>query len=639
MRRSIATVSLSGTLRAKLEAIAAARFDAVEIFENDLLFFDGSARSIRNLASDLGLSISLFQPFRDFEGVDEDRLRRNLDRAERKFDVMQELGASLLLVCSNVQRDILSDDEIAASQLYQLAERAARRGLRIGYEALAWGTHVRTFSHAWQIVQRVAHPCLGLLLDSFHTLALGDDPSGIAQIPGDRIFFVQLADAPLLKMDVLSWSRHFRCFPGEGDLKVAEFLKQVILAGYVGPISLEVFNDDFRAASTRQTAIDGMRSLLFLEEEVRDRFQREEPVTPAGAKRRRRVDLFDAPAVPELTGIAFLEFATESFSEQALSGWLERLGFYAAGRHRTKDVLLLKQGEINLILNAERDSFAHAYYLMHGQSICAIGLRTSDDLLALSRAEAFFCTRFEGRIGPNEKAIPAIRSLDGSLIYFVSHSGETPDPLAVDFTAETAPGGDGKSAGLKAIDHVAQALPDGQLDSWILFYRAVLGLTPQDAWDLPDPYGLVRSRAVASKNGAVCFPLNISESRNTATARSVSTFAGAGVHHIAFSTDDIFEAVARLQANGTQILRIPANYYDDLEARFEMNPGLMDKLRQHNVLYDRSGNGEFFQAYTEAFKDRFFCEIVQRVGGYALYGAANAPARMAAQAQSRHAAS
>ena len=81
MRRSIATVSLSGTLREKLEAVAAARFDSVEIFENDLLFFDGSARSIHSLASDLGLGISLFQPFRDFEGVDEDRLRRNLDRA------------------------------------------------------------------------------------------------------------------------------------------------------------------------------------------------------------------------------------------------------------------------------------------------------------------------------------------------------------------------------------------------------------------------------------------------------------------------------------------------------------------------------------------------------------------------------
>ncbi|MBV9492560.1 MAG: sugar phosphate isomerase/epimerase and 4-hydroxyphenylpyruvate domain-containing protein [Verrucomicrobia bacterium] len=636
MRRSIATVSLSGTLQAKLEAVAAARFDSVEIFENDLLFFDGSARYIHGLASDLGLNISLFQPFRDFEGVDDDRLRRNLDRAERKFDVMQELGTSLLLVCSNVQRDTLRDDDIVVSQLYQLAERAARRGLRIGYEALAWGSHVRTYSHAWQIVQRVAHPCFGLLLDSFHTLALGDDPSGIAQIPGERIFFVQLADAPLLKMDVLSWSRHFRCFPGEGDLQVADFLKQVVLSGYVGPISLEVFNDDFRAASTRQTAIDGMRSLLFLEEQVRNGFEHEEAVTAAGAKRRRRVDLFDAPAVPELTGIAFLEFATESFSEHALSGWLERLGFYAAGRHRTKEVMLLKQGDINLILNAEPDSFAHAYYLMHGQSICAIGLRTSDDLLALSRAEAFFCTRFEGRIGPNEKAIPAIRSLDGSLIYFISNSADTPDPLAVDFIAEATPGRNGPGVGLKAIDHVAQALPDGQLDPWILFYRAVLGLTPQDAWDLPDPYGLVRSRAVASKNGTVCFPLNISESRNTATARSVSTFAGAGVHHIAFSTDDIFEAVVRLQENETPILRIPANYYDDLEARFEISPELANRLRQHNVLYDRSGSGEFFQVYTEAFEDRFFCEIVQRVGGYALYGAANAPARMAAQARSRH---
>src|SRR4029077_6275020 len=107
MRRSIATVSLSGTLRAKIEKVAAARFDSVEIFENDLLFLEGSRRSSRSFASDLGLNISLFQPFRGFEGVDEDRLRRNLDRAERKFDVMQELGVSLLLVCSNVQRDIL----------------------------------------------------------------------------------------------------------------------------------------------------------------------------------------------------------------------------------------------------------------------------------------------------------------------------------------------------------------------------------------------------------------------------------------------------------------------------------------------------------------------------------------------------
>jgi 4-hydroxyphenylpyruvate dioxygenase len=137
--------------------------------------------------------------------------------------------------------------------------------------------------------------------------------------------------------------------------------------------------------------------------------------------------------VPEFYGIAFLEFATETFPEHGLTSWLEKLGFRLTGKHRSKDVVLFRQGKINLILNAERDSFAQAYYQIHGQSICTIGLRAPDELLALSRAEAFHCTRFEGRIGPNEKAIPAVRSLDGGLIYFVSDLDDASNPLMIDF--------------------------------------------------------------------------------------------------------------------------------------------------------------------------------------------------------------
>jgi 4-hydroxyphenylpyruvate dioxygenase len=248
MYRSIATVSLSGTLEEKLQAAAAARFDAVEIFENDFLYYDGSARQVRALAADLGLKIALYQPFRDLEGVDDGQFRRNLDRAERKFDVMEELGAPLMLVCSNATPHAIADDARAAAQLFAMAERAAKRGLRIGYDALAWGTQVRTCGRAWELVSRAGHPHLGVVLDSFHTLAIDDPVTGIAAIPGERIFFVQLADAPRLKMDVLPWSRHYRCFPGQGDLDVAAFLAAVIASGYAGPISLEVFNDEFRAS-------------------------------------------------------------------------------------------------------------------------------------------------------------------------------------------------------------------------------------------------------------------------------------------------------------------------------------------------------------------------------------------------------
>src|SRR5207244_3207004 len=125
MLRSIAIVSVSGTLDEKLKAIAAAHFTAIELFETDLINFNETPRKVRLLASDLGLAIDLYQPFRDFEAVSDDVFRRNLDRAERKFDVMGELGAPMMLVCSNVSPLAIDDDEHAASQLHELAERAA----------------------------------------------------------------------------------------------------------------------------------------------------------------------------------------------------------------------------------------------------------------------------------------------------------------------------------------------------------------------------------------------------------------------------------------------------------------------------------------------------------------------------------
>ena len=128
MQRSIATVSLSGTLPEKLEAIAAAGFDGVEIFENDLLYYDGSPREIKQMCADLGIAITLFQPFRDFEGCRRDRLARNLERAERKFDLMQELGTDLVLVCSNASADSVGDRQILVDDLRLLAEHAGARG-------------------------------------------------------------------------------------------------------------------------------------------------------------------------------------------------------------------------------------------------------------------------------------------------------------------------------------------------------------------------------------------------------------------------------------------------------------------------------------------------------------------------------
>ena len=129
MLMSIATVSISGSLDAKLRAIHDARFQGVEIFENDLLSFGGSAPEVGGVIRNLGLTCTCFQPFRDFEGMPEPQRRRVFERAERKFDLMQELGTSLLLVCSSVSPAASNDRGRIVDDFRELGERAGARGL------------------------------------------------------------------------------------------------------------------------------------------------------------------------------------------------------------------------------------------------------------------------------------------------------------------------------------------------------------------------------------------------------------------------------------------------------------------------------------------------------------------------------
>jgi 4-hydroxyphenylpyruvate dioxygenase len=264
MKFGIATVSISGNLGEKIDAIAAAGFDGIEIFEQDFIADAEGPTGVRRRIEDVGLEIMLFQPFRDFEGLPKDLRALAFDRAERKFELMGKLGCDLVLVCSSVHPQSLGGIDRAADDFAELGARAAKHGIRVGYEALAWGRHVSDHRDAWEIVRRADHPNVGLIVDSFHTLARKIDPDTIRQIPGDRIFFVQLADAPAIEMDLLYWSRHFRNMPGEGDLEVGRFMAAVMATGFSGPVSLEIFNDQFRGGSPKTIAADGYRSLVSL---------------------------------------------------------------------------------------------------------------------------------------------------------------------------------------------------------------------------------------------------------------------------------------------------------------------------------------------------------------------------------------
>jgi 4-hydroxyphenylpyruvate dioxygenase len=617
MKTSIATVTMSGELDAKLRAIAAAGFDGVEIFENDLLAFDSSPREVGRMVRDQGLEITLFQPFRDFEGMPEPQRARAFDRAERKFDVMQELGADLVLVCSNVSPISLGGLDRAAADFHELGERAAKRELRVGYEALAWGRHINDHRDAWEIVRRADHPNVGLILDSFHTLARKIEVNSIRSIPKEKIFIVQLADAPLIDMDLLYWSRHFRNMPGEGDLDVAGFTRAVAATGYDGYLSLEIFNDQFRGGSTRAVAVDGRRSLIHLGDQVK----RAEPDAA-----------MTVPVMPgraDVHGISFVEFTADKSESKALVDMLHTLGFRHAGRHKSKKVDLYRQGEIRLVINTEETGFASAAFHLHGTSAYAFGIDVGSAGEAVERAIALGSERFAQPVPEDETAIPAVHGPGGGICYFLDGSAALTDIWAREFSAidddpRFTP------AGLQRIDHLAQTVSYEDLLTTVLFYNSLLDVRKTPVVDIIDPAGIVRSQVVENIAGTFRVTLNGAENRKTLAGHFLAESFGSSIQHVAFSTTDIFRTAKGLAANGFIPLQITRNYYDDLEARFGLDPDFSERLRAANILYDRDEHGEYFQLYSPVHGEGFFFEIVER-RGYRGYGAPNAIFRIAAQ--------
>lgn len=618
MKTSIATVSISGSLPEKLEAIAAAGFDGVEIFENDFLTVDASPREVGRMVRDAGLEITLFQPFRDFEGMPEPQRKRAFDRAERKFEIMQELGTDLMLVCSNVSTIALGGIGRAADDFRELGERAAKHGIRVGYEALAWGRHINDHRDAWEIVRRADHPNVGLILDSFHTLARKVDVQSIRAIPGDRIFIVQLADAPMIDMDLLYWSRHFRNMPGEGDLPVVDFMRAVAATGYDGPLSLEIFNDQFRGGSPKLISVDGRRSLVYL----MDRVKRQEPDIA--------IDVADMPDRSHVKGVEFVEFAASPTEAERLTAFLSLMGFDAVARHKSKAVTLYRQGAINLLVNTEEEGFAYSSFVVHGTSAYAVALRVDDAKAAQERAVRLGADAFSQPAGPGELDIPAIVDVGGGLVYFVDDKSDLGKLWEIDF-APIAQGAEPKSTGLSSIDHIAQTVKADEFLSWLLFYMSNFDMAKAAQVDVVDPAGLIRSQAIAGPDGRFRVTLNGAENRRTLAGHFMAESFGSSIQHIAFASDDIFATAAALKANGFAALHIAQNYFDDVEARFGLDADLADRLRDNNILYDQDDEGEYFQLYSPVFGEGFFFEIIQRKGQYRGYGGPNAPFRIAAQ--------
>ncbi|MGO4805548.1 bifunctional sugar phosphate isomerase/epimerase/4-hydroxyphenylpyruvate dioxygenase family protein [Arthrobacter sp. 2MCAF15] len=638
MRTGIATVCLAGTLREKMQACAVAGFDGIEIFEQDLVTSPLSPEDVRKLAADLGLTLDLYQPFRDFDSVPEDLLAANLRRADAKFRLMSRLGMDTMLLCSNVGTATIDDDELRAAQLSRLADLAGDHGVKVAYEALAWGKYVNDYEHAHRLVELVDHPNLGTCLDSFHILSRDWDTAPIEAFNPEKIFFVQVADAPKLSMDVLSWSRHYRVFPGEGQFELAKFMGHVVRAGYTGPVSLEVFNDVFRQSDVERTAVDAMRSLIWLEEQSAAWLEANPvpaggvagPAAGAPARRRYPMELATLPRVAEPAGFNFAEVrATDTAALETLLG---QLGFASNGRHRTKNVQLWTMGHARVVINEEP---AGAGTTAAPPAISALGFDVDSPVIAAARAQQLKAPAVPRKSQANEEIFQGFAAPDSTEIFLCQGN---PDGTAAwtrefgDGLEAPAAGGDGA-----VIDHVNLAQPWQHFDEAVLFYTSALALEPQPFAEVASPTGLVRSQVMLTQDRGVRLVLNLAP---LLQQEAPSGTPGTGQRrtyqeHVAFAVDDLVSTARAARDRGLDFLQIPANYYEDLDARFALEPEFLATLRELNLLYDRDADGEFLHFYTATVGSVFF-EMVERRGAYDGYGAPNAPVRHAVQYDHLH---
>ena len=568
-------------------------FKGVEIFENDFLVHDLKPKEIKKMVYDYGLEISLFQPFRDFEGMPEPYRSRAFDRAKKKFDVMNELGAKTILICSNTSNLALGGIDRAADDFNELGEIAKVRDIFIGYEALAWGKYISDHRDAWEIVRRANHKHVGIILDSFHTLSKGINLDTITSIPKEKIFIVQIADAPKYSMDLLFWSRHFRNMPGQGDLKVSEFMKKLYDTGYDSWISLEIFNDQFRKDNRDLITKDGYRSLINLSKQ-------NEIVERA-----------------EIEKIEFIEFSVKKEDLNIIQKLLKSLGFIKAGLHKTKNIILYILGNVKFIINSEIVSDQN----LEEFNPYAFGLVVDNVKSTLKRCEALKVNNVKDFYLKNKFTMNLIED-NGQYIFLIDNKNWQNDFNFLDQ--------DNQNSNLE-FDHIAISVEHSTLLSSVLFYKSLFECKKISNTDIIDPSGITKSHVIENKSKTFKIVINSAENNETLTSQLRKKKYISNIQHIALRTDDIFKLSKKFNDLGVKTLKISDNYYDDIDAKFGLETNILKKIKENNILYDEDSDGSFFQIYTTLINNSFFLEFVQRNKSYDGYGANNAIFRISAQ--------
>jgi 4-hydroxyphenylpyruvate dioxygenase len=314
-------------------------------------------------------------------------------------------------------------------------------------------------------------------------------------------------------------------------------------------------------------------------------------------------------------GFEFVEYTAED--TEALGRLFKQLGFRAAGRHRSKNVIHYRQNDINFIVNAEPKSFAQSFARVHGPSICAIAFRVADAGRAYDHIVRLGAEPYRGRVGPMELNIPAIKGIGGSLIYLVDRFHD-PSIYDIDFVplwdADSPPG----DVGLTYVDHLTHNVYRGRMDLWADFYERLFNFKQIRYFDIKGRRTGLHSRAMTSPCGKIRIPINEPADDRSQIAEYLEAYKGEGIQHIALGTNDIHAAVEALKERSILFLDPPPDtYYEALDKRLPRHGEDLERLRKSGILIDGSmaeGRRILLQIFTATVIGPIFFEIIQRKG-------------------------
>ncbi len=317
-------------------------------------------------------------------------------------------------------------------------------------------------------------------------------------------------------------------------------------------------------------------------------------------------------------GFEFVEYAAPD--PELLRRLFESMGLRAVARHRSKNVTLHNQGDINFIINAEHDSFAQKFARAHGPCACAMAFRVADARFAFSRALELGAKPGPATAGPMELNIPSIEGIGGSLIYLVDRYGER-TIYDVDFVpvAGAAPGAAEPRAddpvGLTRIDHLTHNVRRGNMNVWAGFYEKLFNFREIRYFSIEGKQTGLFSRALTSPCGKIRIPINESQDDKSQIEEYLNEYKGEGIQHIALGTDDIYRTVDALRRRGVEFQDTPATYYEGIDARVGGHREPLNELKRRSVLIDgNAASGILLQIFTKNAIGPIFFEIIQRKG-------------------------